>query len=101
MVGSFKFCFPYTCAASGAMADGEELIDAAGSDDEAVCNALLDAGTSVDAIDPDGNTALMEAASLGHLDVARLLLVREAQIDLQNKSGYTVVHGAALWRARG
>jgi ankyrin repeat protein len=46
---------------------------------------LLDAGCPVDARDSHGQTALMNAARLGHIDVVRLLVARGANLDVTAK----------------
>ncbi|CAK9168760.1 unnamed protein product [Ilex paraguariensis] len=50
---------------------------------------LLDDGTDVNSIDLDGRTALHIAACEGHVDVAKLLLSRKANIDARDRWGST------------
>ncbi|EEU37006.1 uncharacterized protein NECHADRAFT_52313, partial [Fusarium vanettenii 77-13-4] len=50
---------------------------------------------NIDAYDKYGNTALLRAATAGHLDVARLLVARGADIAWANNRGETALHKAA------
>jgi uncharacterized protein len=60
----------------------------AGSGPEpAVVAFLLDRGAVVDALAPNGNTALMMAARYGAIDSAALLLARGADPKLRNQAG--------------
>ena len=51
---------------------------------------LLDDGIDVNSIDLDGRTALHIAACEGHVEVAKLLLSRKANIDARDRWGSTV-----------
>ena len=60
------------------------------------CRGLLDAGVSVDAADPEGGiTALHGAAGKGHVDIVRMLLDANANVNKPRKDGTTALHYAA------
>jgi uncharacterized protein len=60
----------------------------AGSGPEpAVVAFLLDRGAAIDALAPNGNTALMMAARYGAIDSAALLIARGADPRLRNQAG--------------
>lgn len=52
---------------------------------------LLNEGIDVNSIDLDGRTALHIAACEGHVDVAKLLLSRKANLDARDRWGSTVI----------
>lgn len=52
---------------------------------------LLNEGIDVNSIDLDGRTALHVAACEGHVDVAKLLLSRKANLDARDRWGSTVI----------
>jgi ankyrin repeat protein len=56
------------------------VFQAARAGDRAAVEKFLDAGFSIDAADADEMTLLMLAASAGHLDVAKILISRGADI---------------------
>jgi ankyrin repeat protein len=66
------------------------LLLAAGEGKLEIVRYLLDEGADVDARDPLGGTALIEAAYFGHIDVVKDLLLRGADINLISE------HGTAL-----
>src|SRR3979409_2607051 len=53
----------------------------------ALVRTLLDAGVPVDARDPAGATALLNAAGAGRVDVVQLLLERGADRDARDTQG--------------
>nr|XP_043608427.1 acyl-CoA-binding domain-containing protein 1-like [Erigeron canadensis] len=56
----------------------------------------VQAGVSVDAKDSEGRTPLHWAVDRGHIDVAELLLSRNADVNLQDNEGQTPLHYAAV-----
>ena len=56
--------------------------------------ALHEAGADVDALDPDGTSALTVAIINGHYDVAAVLLERGADPNLADKTGMTPLYAA-------
>ena len=56
---------------------------------------FLDAGASVDARDPSGNTSLMVAASNGQKRLVEMLLSTESAVNLVNQSGASALLAAA------
>ncbi|PWA85036.1 Acyl-CoA-binding protein, ACBP [Artemisia annua] len=56
----------------------------------------VEAGISVDAKDSEGRTPLHWAVDRGHIDVAELLLNRNADVNLQDNDGQTPLHYAAV-----
>ena len=75
-----------------------DLIAAAKLGDAARINALLDAGRSVSATEPDGSTALHWAAQRGNPVVVEALIDAGAEVDAANRYGVTAL---ALAAARG
>jgi outer membrane protein assembly factor BamB len=75
---------------------GEALRSAAAAGRLAEVQALLDAGVAVDAPARHGNTALLFAAEKGHLDVARLLVARGADVNARERFFGATPLGAAL-----
>ncbi|MDJ0894727.1 MAG: ankyrin repeat domain-containing protein [Alphaproteobacteria bacterium] len=67
---------------------------------EAAIEPLLEAGSAVDAADPHGNTALMQACARARLDAARLLLAGGADPRHANKWGQGP-RDWAVWAANG
>lgn len=57
---------------------------------------LLNEGIDVNSIDLDGRTALHIAACEGHVDVAKLLLSRKANLDARDRWGSTVISHFAI-----
>ncbi len=62
---------------------------AASGEDVAVVVWLLEQGASLDALSPNGSTALMMAWGYGLIDAGRLLLQRGASSSIQNDQGQT------------
>ncbi|PWA35723.1 acyl-CoA binding protein 1 [Artemisia annua] len=56
----------------------------------------VEAGISVDTKDSEGRTPLHWAVDRGHIDVAELLLNRNADVNLQDNDGQTPLHYAAV-----
>ena len=67
------------------------------NDDDEVMRALIDAGGDVKRAPNagEGNSALDEAASAGHVDVVKVLLGAGAPVNFANKKGATALCGAA------
>jgi ankyrin repeat protein len=59
-------------------------------------DALLQAGTDVNEVDANGNTALIVATRMGQASVVRRLLEAGAHIDSANHEGLTALHMAVL-----
>jgi len=76
-----SLAFSLALAATPAPDPGRALREAAGRGDVARARELLDAGTPVDAPNPDGVTPLLYAAEKGHLEMVRLLLARGANVN--------------------
>ena len=70
---------------AGLADEGESLREAARLGDLARVRTLLDAGTRADNEGRHGVTALMQAAGGGHLEVARLLIERGANVNARER----------------
>ncbi|MGI4788590.1 MAG: ankyrin repeat domain-containing protein [Janthinobacterium lividum] len=57
--------------------------------------AFLDQGGSADTLSYDGSSILRRAAQLGHIQVARLLIDRGANINFRDGEGYSALMAAA------
>ena len=57
-------------------------------------NALCAAGAEVNAVDNDGNTALILAARKGHIEVVKALLDNRTDVDTGNEACNTALVGA-------
>lgn len=58
---------------------------------------FLDANIPVDAQDPSlGDTALIKAATYGHLNTVKLILSKQADINIQNRIGRTALMNAII-----
>jgi ankyrin repeat protein len=55
---------------------------------------LIEKGANVNWANADGDTLLMNAASVGHVEVARVLLAAGADIHAKNKYGTTALDDA-------
>jgi hypothetical protein len=78
----------------------DALMEAVWCENPKEVKALLDAGCKASAKDPDGYTPLHEAAALGNLEVAKLLLARRASARAKNKFGQTpldMARNPSLW----
>jgi ankyrin repeat protein len=64
-------------------------MEAAFNGDTAEVRAAIDNGANVDAKDENGVTALIYAATSGHLEIARLLVANGAKIELADGQGMT------------
>lgn len=85
----------YCWAASDA---DQRLLAAAHWGDASEVRKALSDGASVDAVDGDGNTALMKAAKQGRLEVLRVLgrvARRDGSLDARNSSSETALYQAA------
>ncbi len=85
-------------ALPAAYADGPEPQKAvwrAAMNGEAALTALLASGVSVNVSDRDGETALMEAADKGQLEVVKLLLRHGADVNAADDEGETALMMAA------
>ena len=61
-----------------------------------VVNFLLENGAHIDMVTtPHGATALYIAAQNGHLEVVRLLIQHNADVNKGDSDGYTSLHWAA------
>jgi ankyrin repeat protein len=74
----------------------EDLLIAAGNNDVAKVQKMLNAGMSPDSSDRAGNTLLLVAASEGYLELSRLLLDWRAKPGVPNAVGDTPLALAAL-----
>ena len=70
------------------------LMYAARQGARAAVTALVDAGASLDAVDPDGSTALALATINGHADVVAVLLERGANPNVADRAGMTPLYAA-------
>ena len=73
----------------------EDLLDAARNGNLAGVEAAIAADADVNAIDNDGNTALMWAAFNGNIDIVRFLLDRGADANIINRLNNNVLMHAA------
>ena len=58
--------------------------------------SLIEKGTDVNALGPDGTPPLDDAALKGQREIVELLLSHGAKVDVRNKAGATPLHDAAL-----
>jgi hypothetical protein len=77
--------------------NSELLLKAAAAGDVGTVRGLLDAGVDVDAMDKDGETALMVACRNCQVDTVKLLLERGADAGLQDKFARDALYIATVW----
>ena len=59
-----------------------------------VVKLLLGSAADINAVDRDGNSALILSAANGHDETVKLLLNKEARIDAKNNKGHTALISA-------
>jgi ankyrin repeat protein len=74
---------------------GEPLHEAAKKGDLDQINRLIEEGITVDSLDENNNTPLYIAVGQGHKDVAKLLILKGANVNVVCWRGYTPLHWAA------
>ncbi|KMQ52635.1 Ankyrin 1 [Chitinispirillum alkaliphilum] len=57
--------------------------------------SLITGGADINCKDPQGRTALIEAAWSGHLEIVKLLIARGADVNAADKSGFTALMRAS------
>ena len=77
------------------------LCSAAELGETAIVRRQLAAGVSVDAVGPEGKTALQLASLNGHANAVKELMAAGASLDLQNADGLAALHYACMGRANG
>ena len=75
--------------------DSKRLYRACNDNDLRAVTALLAKGVNVNASSADGFTALIIAASKGHVEILKILLNAGADTSIQNEHGATALHYAA------
>ena len=73
----------------------KQLIEACIDGNLAEVNRLIKDGANPNAVDKDGDTALMQAAWKGHAEIAKILLSAGANPDAARDDGTTALHVAA------
>ena len=74
--------------------DEKSFFAAGQARDVLALNAFLDAGINPNAQDADGRTVLIAAAAHGDLDVVHTLLLRNVDLNVKDKRGYTALSHA-------
>lgn len=74
----------------------DELLKAVNAGDVATVAGFLDKGLDPDTTDKEGQTILMTASRLGHLELVKLLIARKASVTRQSPQGDTALKFAAL-----
>lgn len=83
------------CAATTTTADSSALVEAVKGRNLAVLKALVKQRVDVNAVDPDGASALLWAAHGGDREAVDLLLAAGAKADLANAYGVTPLYEAS------
>lgn len=66
------------------------------ADNEEIVEKLIEAGAAVDAVNcADGNSPLFLATEVENYEIVRLLIQKNATVNLANKSGATPLHKSA------
>ena len=87
--------FALALLGTAASAAEQSLLEAAEAGDRAAALAALKAGDDVDALGPDGTTALIWAAYNGDAELAERLIAAGADLDVKNEFGTTALLEAA------
>ena len=74
--------------------DEKSFFAAGQARDVMALNAFLDAGINPNAQDADGRTVLIDAAAHGDLDVVHTLLLRDVDLNVKDRRGYTALSHA-------
>jgi ankyrin repeat protein len=74
----------------------EALFRSIENGDSAQFTRLLEAGVSVEARNPQGETPLYVAAEKGEVEMARLLIAKGADARVRTPNGETVLHAASM-----
>ena len=91
IVDSARFLITFAAVPS-VQAGGEPIHIAASKNNIKLLEKLIEDGANPDAQKfPDGSTPLMLAATMGHVDAARLLIENEANVELAGKAGATAL----------
>ena len=88
--------FPLVVAAQTAGARDARLVDAAHRGDHAAIRQLLQARVDVNALGPDGGTALLAAVERDDATAADLLLAAKADVKAANRYGVTPIIAACI-----
>jgi ankyrin repeat protein len=96
LVAVIAFCGMLLATTSIAVAPEPSLLDAAESGDRATALRLLSKGANVNAVGPDGTTAVMYAAANDDLELVRALIKAGANVKLKNQFGTSAITEAAI-----